>query len=249
MKTNVSRRPGRPKSKEKAQAIKQAAAHLFMADGVERTSMDAIASAAGVSKQTVYSHFNSKDDLFRSCITGKTTAYGLTAGQMPDDSDVDAVLTEIGRRYLTLLCDAGVVAMFRLMASEANTFPKIVRSFYETGPAATFDSVAAVIARHLPGYPENAQPARRATSEFLSLVRGEYVFELIYGIRQGIDAAKIDDHVRRCTKQFRKLYEQHAHIANAFLAGTYIAAVKAGMIDTLISYQPAVRPQQSHLPL
>jgi len=207
MKANVSKRPGRPKSKEKAQAIKQAAAHLFMADGVERTSMDAIASAAGVSKQTVYSHFNSKDDLFRSCITGKTTAYGLTAEQMPDDADVDAVLIEIGRRYLTLLCDAGVVAMFRLMASEANTFPKIVRSFYETGPAATFDNVAAVIARHLPGHPDDASSARRVTSDFLSLVRSEYVFELVYGMRQGIDAAEIDKHVRRSVVQLRKLYK------------------------------------------
>jgi len=59
----AARRPGRPKSEMKAKAIRDAASELFMTDGIERTSMDAIAQAAGVSKQTVYSHFKNKDDL------------------------------------------------------------------------------------------------------------------------------------------------------------------------------------------
>ena len=51
---------------------------LFLTEGFERTSMDSIAQAAGVSKQTVYSHFANKDDLFRSCIAAKVAEYDLT---------------------------------------------------------------------------------------------------------------------------------------------------------------------------
>ncbi|MBT0771329.1 TetR/AcrR family transcriptional regulator [Kineosporia sp. J2-2] len=48
--------------------ILDAAAPIFGEDGYERASIDAIASRAGVSKPTVYSHFGGKDQLFRESV-------------------------------------------------------------------------------------------------------------------------------------------------------------------------------------
>src|SRR6266568_2784983 len=45
-------------------AIAAAALVLFARDGYERTSVDAIAAEAGVSKRTVYSHYGDKENLF-----------------------------------------------------------------------------------------------------------------------------------------------------------------------------------------
>jgi TetR/AcrR family transcriptional repressor of mexJK operon len=200
------RRPGRPKSPEKASAIQEAAAKLFMTEGMERTSMDAIAAAAGVSKQTVYSHFQSKEDLFRSCVTGKTKSYGLDASQLDEDAPLDDSLCFIGRQYLTLLCDHGVISMFRLMISEANSFPKLVKSFYESGPGATTDLVAELFAAHLPGRGNNAAPAAQVAEEFLALVRHDYFLELMLGLRKSIEPENIRAHVQHCVEQIRKLY-------------------------------------------
>ena len=111
MQPDVTKRPGRPKSEEKADAIRSAAIDLFMADGMDRTSMDAIAAAAGVSKQTVYSHFNSKDDLFRACVASKVETYGLSGSSLPADDGVDRFLSHIGQAYLTLISDPGVIRM------------------------------------------------------------------------------------------------------------------------------------------
>ena len=60
--------PGRPKDLEKRASILQAAKRLFTTQGFEGTSMDAIASAAGVSKLTVYSHFQDKERLFAAAV-------------------------------------------------------------------------------------------------------------------------------------------------------------------------------------
>ena len=49
--------PGRPKDQAKRLAILEAAKTLFMRNGYEGSSMDAIAAEAGVSKLTVYNHF------------------------------------------------------------------------------------------------------------------------------------------------------------------------------------------------
>jgi len=48
----------------KHEAIIDGAIREFSAKGFRRTSMDSIAKAAQVSKRTVYTHFNSKDELF-----------------------------------------------------------------------------------------------------------------------------------------------------------------------------------------
>src|ERR1700722_10134894 len=48
----------------KHDAIGAAALTLFARDGYERTSVDAIAAEAGVSKRTVYSHYGDKENLF-----------------------------------------------------------------------------------------------------------------------------------------------------------------------------------------
>ena len=201
-----ARRPGRPKSPEKADAIRQAAMHLFMTKGMERTSMDAIAAAAGVSKQTVYSHFQSKDDLFRACVAGKIKMYGLDAQRLPGDAPLRDMLRHVGIQYLTLLSDKGVVCMFRLMASEASTHPKIVKTFHESGPLAMEKFVGDLFSPHLPGAPDNAEFAAQVASEFLSLVRGDYFLDFILGTRTEIAPDDLEHHVEHCIGQIRKLY-------------------------------------------
>jgi len=51
-------------SERKRADIARAALALFARDGYERTSVDAIAAEAGVSKRTVYSHYGDKEKLF-----------------------------------------------------------------------------------------------------------------------------------------------------------------------------------------
>ncbi len=56
---------GRPKSDKKRQQILDAAAQLFASQGYTNTSLETVAAAAGVSKQTIYSHFSSKQEVLR----------------------------------------------------------------------------------------------------------------------------------------------------------------------------------------
>ncbi|MCL8382692.1 TetR/AcrR family transcriptional regulator [Xanthobacter aminoxidans] len=51
------------RAKDTRAKIVQAASKLFYAEGIGRVSMDAVAENAGVTKRTLYYHFDSKDDL------------------------------------------------------------------------------------------------------------------------------------------------------------------------------------------
>ena len=63
--------PGRPKDPAKRKAILEAAETLFLRNGYDGSSMDAIAAEAGVSKLTVYSHFTDKETLFAFAVKSK----------------------------------------------------------------------------------------------------------------------------------------------------------------------------------
>ena len=63
-------RGGETRTARKRRAILDAATTLFLREGYLATSMDQIAAAASVSKQTVYKQFADKQSLFREIVTG-----------------------------------------------------------------------------------------------------------------------------------------------------------------------------------
>ncbi|MBA4326639.1 MAG: TetR family transcriptional regulator [Polaromonas sp.] len=62
------RRPGRPASLEKRQAVIEAAIEEFAERGFDSASMDAIAAKALVAKRTLYNQYESKDGLFAALV-------------------------------------------------------------------------------------------------------------------------------------------------------------------------------------
>ncbi len=64
----------RPRSKRAHQKVLHAALKLFAAEGIDATSVDAIAAAAGVSKATIYNHWQDKDAL---CLEVLAYVHGL----------------------------------------------------------------------------------------------------------------------------------------------------------------------------
>ena len=196
-------RPGRPKSEEKRASIREAAARLFMSEGFERTSMDGIANAAGVSKQTIYSHFNNKDELFRSCVMTKTREYELLvdAEQYPV---LDDGLRAMGDGYLRLMSDDTAVAMWRLMVGEANIHPNVAKMFHETGPGASRGSLTAYLQEQ--GDVLEVDDFAEAASMFISLVAGQFQNDIMLGVRKGVSDSERDATVARAIRQFRALY-------------------------------------------
>lgn len=57
---------------ETRRRIEEAAYDLFYRDGFHRVGVDAVADAAGVTKRTLYYHFDSKDALLAAVLEGRT---------------------------------------------------------------------------------------------------------------------------------------------------------------------------------
>jgi len=95
---------GRPKDLEKRAKILQAAKSIFLKMGYHATNMNQIAKEAGVTKLTVYNHFQDKGNLFicaieESCEESiRTKQFELTA-----DSDFRQALYLMCQRALSII--------------------------------------------------------------------------------------------------------------------------------------------------
>ncbi|MEJ2419647.1 MAG: TetR/AcrR family transcriptional regulator [Exilibacterium sp.] len=132
--TDKTSTKGRRRSEEKHRLIFIAAAELFSRRVFAGTSMDQIADVAGVSKQTVYSHFKSKQDLFIAAIQHKCTVNALGPAFFDRDVPIDHILHETAQYFTHLLINTEVVDVSRVCISEAEQHPEVARTFYESGP-------------------------------------------------------------------------------------------------------------------
>ena len=73
-------------STQKRAAILTAARELFLSDGFDRTSVDAVAARAGVSKRTVYDYFGDKQTLLQAVVDGVGLSLITTIGRILHDT-------------------------------------------------------------------------------------------------------------------------------------------------------------------
>ncbi|MEM9171775.1 MAG: TetR/AcrR family transcriptional regulator [Pseudomonadota bacterium] len=200
-------RVGRPKSTSKRRAILNAAQDIFMDVGYERTSMDAIAAAAGVSKQTVYSHFSNKEELFSECVLAKLLDYGLDMQDHDPAAPMLPTLIETANRFLDLMLDDAVIAMHRLLIAESPAFPSLAQTFWRSGPTQLIDTLTQFFrdASHL-GSVQIDEPAQ-AAHDFLCLVKGHYIKTLLAAERSLSDSER-QAHAERCARQTLQLHDR-----------------------------------------
>jgi TetR/AcrR family transcriptional repressor of mexJK operon len=199
--------PGRPKDLVKRQAILDAAKNLFISNGYDGSSMDAIAAEAGVSKLTVYSHFTDKETLFCAAVKSKCEE------QLPElffelaaDAPIENVLLTIGRSFNALINSRESVELHRLMVTQATQNPKLSQLFYEAGPQRLLNEMARLLSRaELTGKLRIDDP-HCAADQFFSLVKGGANFCLLIGCGEPLQDAAAEQHVQNAVTMFLRAY-------------------------------------------
>jgi TetR/AcrR family transcriptional regulator, mexJK operon transcriptional repressor len=127
-------------------AIREAAAALFLEKGYQATSMDDIAAAAQVSKQTIYTHFANKEELFSDLVLGnvdRVEAFvGTIATTAQATADLEASLRQLAGTYLRFVIRPEVLRLRRLVLGEAARFPELARTYYERVPERIYGALA-----------------------------------------------------------------------------------------------------------
>ncbi|MQM26743.1 TetR/AcrR family transcriptional regulator [Glycomyces albidus] len=183
-------------SAEKRAAILSAARELFLTEGFDRSSVDAVAARAGVSKRTVYDYFGDKQTLLHAVFdavgqsllatvrrTVDATLSGVTAA-----AELEPALVEFSMRIVTDMLDsAEYTTLQRFVRTASGHLPEPEdRALTDAPEEALGDRFAALAAAGLLDVPDR----RLAADHFIALTFGVALSR--FG---SVNAAK-DAHVR-----------------------------------------------------
>jgi TetR/AcrR family transcriptional regulator, mexJK operon transcriptional repressor len=218
---NARKRPGRPTLEDAAlvdERVLEAAVNVFLEAGYARAKMDEIASRAGITKQTVYARFPSKDALF-SALASHFSALAFRPLHVTADAKQSpkAYLIQFATEVTSVLRDPKSQRLFVVLAAEARAFPDLASQTWVEG--------AGRLRTHLRGFFDDQIALRRmaisnldfAVEQFLGLLVGP-----IFG---------------------RLLFERPSYFESEEHAATYIeAAVDFFLANYLVQKQGPAKP-------
>lgn len=132
---------------QKQATIVQAALNLFLEQGYAATSMDAVADLAGVTKQTVYRYYPSKEDLFTAVMEK------IRAEEPPPyvfgNGDVDSELSNFGGDLLAFHLTPAALGVYKMMLSEGGQ-ENLLKPFLKAGPNRVMKSLTEFLQERFP---------------------------------------------------------------------------------------------------
>lgn len=188
----AARRPGRPRTAERAArraGLLDVAIRIFGARGYGATTIEAVASEAGVTKRTIYQHFTDKAGLFVAAVESQHAHEHTIAGE-----DLESLAT----RIVHTLHGDQAVTLHRLVVAEALQFPDLAAAFYTHGPTSSTEALAHHLAEHLGAAPSDpVDDAIRSLAEALyTLLLGEAHRRRLLGLAPAPTVEQAREHAR-----------------------------------------------------
>src|ERR1700674_722659 len=110
------------------EAILDAAKDVFLDQGYELATMDAIAERAATTKRTVYAHFENKERLFAAMVEHSAGLFMEHLGELDrGGSNYQAELERFANRLCELSTFRHAVQFQRLIIAARNRFPGLAR--------------------------------------------------------------------------------------------------------------------------
>jgi TetR/AcrR family transcriptional repressor of mexJK operon len=191
----------------KAAQVMEAGSRLFTEHGFGAVSMDQVAKVAGVSKATVYAHFQSKEQLFVAIVRAACLSYAQNVmPEVRDAPDMRAALTRIGRSIAGFLTSPRTMAIYRVIVAEGPRFPELARRYYETGPR----NFKRLLTRYLSDAAAKGQlkidDPRLASEQFCAMVRGPLYMQVLLNLQDDPDSLSADAVINGAVEVFLRSY-------------------------------------------
>jgi TetR/AcrR family transcriptional regulator, mexJK operon transcriptional repressor len=186
--------------------ILEAASEKFRIEGYD-VSMDVIASAANVSKQTLYNQFGSKDELFKAMVADRASAMRAPLQVQVLDRHPRDMLADVARQYYTHACTAYELSYYRMIIGASVQFPEMAKAYYEAGPKPVLDALSSWIAREeRVGRLDTGGDPEFAAEHFLGLITARLETRGLLGQNIELTPNEIERRARFCAEIFMRAF-------------------------------------------
>ncbi|WP_164985812.1 TetR/AcrR family transcriptional regulator [Bosea sp. Tri-44] len=195
--------PAEKSRPDKHDAITRAASETFLAEGFDRASLDQIAQRAGVSKQTIYSHFADKEALFKAICAELTEKLTIPLRQpVVKGANLRSMLLRLGDDALAMMVHPASLDLHRLIIGAAARFPELGQAAYEAGAGRMITELSALLEQRSRSGDGLSRPltrgeADRLAEQFIGMLRGFHQVRGLLGIA-AIPPAERKSYVAAC---------------------------------------------------
>lgn len=195
---------------EKREDILKAAARAFLEKGYGAASMDYIAQEANVSKQTIYSHFKNKEELFRGMMEEKCdNLWEPIASGDYESLPPEIFLQKLGETMLTFFLTPEALNIHRLIIAESPRFPELSRLFFELGPKKGLKRIADYMNAQKQRGTMVFDDAQSTARLFVDMIKGSPMQFRLMGLDTPFTAKDIQQHVTESVRVFMAAYGKH----------------------------------------
>lgn len=195
VKRKVHRSPGRPtrdQAEQRNRELLDKALDLFLENGFERTTIEAITAAVGMAKRTVYARYGDKLTLFKAALHRAIKEWVVPIERLreAETADLEETLQQVGQLLVANILTAEGLRLMRITNAESIRMPEIAEYTVREGTEATVAFLADLFRRRLPTPRFIAGEAQDAANAFLHLVVGGPASTMAWGAH--LDQAEIE---------------------------------------------------------
>ena len=197
---------GRPRDPARVERVIDAAKRAFLADGFERTSVDAIARDSGISKVTIYNYFPTKRALYAAAMQSADRVEQVEFAPVRLDPGMPKEgLRRIARQFLKFQRDDATLSKHRTIYAEGAAQPEVALAFYQQGPSRKMSQVAGYLRACSEAGSLSVRDPDLAAEQFLCLFFGRGHVKALLGLGKPT-AAEDESLVRSSVDLFLCVY-------------------------------------------
>jgi AcrR family transcriptional regulator len=181
----AKKKPGRPTLEVAARVderVLDAAANVFLEEGFARAKMDQIASRAGITKQTIYARFPSKNALF-GALASRFSGIVFRPQYLEQNSNQSprAFLIQFAIEVTNVLRNPKSQHLFVVLAAEARAFPELASATWAEGPGRLRTRLRRFFDEQITLKRMAVSDPDFAAEQFLGLLVGPIIGRLLFG--------------------------------------------------------------------
>lgn len=183
--------------------ILDATTAVFLEKGYARAATSEIARRARTSKQTLYSLFPTKADLFVAVMGAQTAQLFARHVEYIESGDPPRkALTDIGCQMLGLFTAPQFLALYRIIVAETHNFPDLARELWLT----CMEHGQKLLAEYLKSKRVGGPNYRKSAVQFISFVLGDFVINAMLNPDLEISERALQTRVRDAVRDFLQLH-------------------------------------------
>lgn len=192
----------RPLDHAKRSKILNAAIDLFLNQGLENVTMTDVSEKAGVAKQTVYSHFTNKENLFQQAMLHAMDGHLL--GQLAPDlnAPTEKFLADFAYMMVMALTSDEGLKIQRIMTNINPTSLELREIYWENGPMAIQNMLAEYFKNKTKLGDINVIDPDSAAQQFYYMLKARANAKALLGLNNKQEENKLKKYAKSCVEFF-----------------------------------------------